>query len=348
MLFRKRRAQWRIFWRWVVNFLRAVVLKKEHLLPVVTVIHLTHKCNANCTGCSQARALTEQKHPELELEQWHRILRELFKVSPALYISGGEPTLSPLLVPVLKLARTMGFWPIVVNTNGLALERHPEVLQYADRTVVSMHSASLTRASRIMGVNPLRLRRVILALPKLVNEARKHGNQLNFNCPLSGHNIDSVAHLVSFASRLGVGISFTTSIVNHQPEVLSHDAMTQQKFRCFVELLQRLKKKVPGLILNSREQLKQMYTLKPFDCRPSCLLTVNPDGTVQSPCTQKYDRIPEILGSLLKQPTSQFLSPQLDYTQRYVACPGNCCKTCFLAPALSLRHPWSSFWTYLG
>lgn len=347
MLSRKTRARWRIFWRCVVNFFRVNVLKREHVLPVVNVIHLTHTCNANCRGCSQASALAEQKHPEITLEDWQAIMEKMLRLSPTLYVSGGEPTLSPILVPLLKWARERGFWPITVNTNGLALDKHPEVLRYADRIVVSLHSGSISRASHIMGVNILRLRHLILSLKHLAREARTHGNQVMLNCPLSGHNIDSVTHLISFAFRMQTPISFTPLIVNHEPEILRHEESLRLKYREFVDLLQRVKRRVPWIIANSRAQLQQMHDLAPFDCRPSCLLTVNPDGTVQNPCPHKYNERPAVIGSLIAANPREVLSLHLNYTGQFRSCPSHCCKTCFVAPALSLQHPWDSFWTYV-
>lgn len=96
MFNRKHSAQARIIWRWVINLWRALILGKDHVLPFVSVFHLTHRCDANCTWCSQREVIGEEEHPELPLEKLRTVLLRLFRLSPAIYITGGEPTLVSL------------------------------------------------------------------------------------------------------------------------------------------------------------------------------------------------------------------------------------------------------------
>lgn len=347
MFNRKHRAQARIIWRWVVNLWRALILGKDHVLPFVSVFHLTHRCDANCTWCSQRAVIGEEEHPEQPLEKLRTILLKLFKISPALYITGGEPTLCEELVPLLKMAREIGFWPITVNTNGLQLYRFPEILQYADRTVVSLHSHDVHLQCKILGVRPRGVFRLITHLRAFRRIAEDYGNKLLVNCVLSSENVHWAASVLKLCILDRTPLIINPAIIDRNPALEFASATMRRDYQDFLALVIKQKRRHPWVITNTRRYLMQIRDFGPFRCRPLCLLCVNPDGTIQNPCREKYPLVDETLGSLLNEEALAILKRNLNFEARFKGCKHNCCKTCYAEPALSLTHPLSAIGSFV-
>ena len=341
MFSRKTRAQVRTIWRWMVNIWRALILGKDHVLPFVNVFHPTHHCDANCRGCSQKERMKDGNHEDSSLEQLRIILLRMFKISPALYITGGEPTMHKELIAVLKMADEIGFWPISVNSNGLG-NRLPEVLCYADRTILSLHSVSANGQARLLGVNPKSVQRILENLRTFNRLALKHGNTLSVNCVLSTLNVHLAEDVLKLCLKNHIPLAIVPLIMDYSPEISRASEGYRVGYVSFVNKVIQAKRKAPKLIVNTFRYLEQIKELRSFRCRPSCIMTVNPDGTVQNPCPVKYVYPGELLGSLLEEDALPILQRTLDFEHSFWGCEFNCCKTCYAEPALSLAHPLSA------
>ncbi len=88
--------------------------------PLLAVIDLTNRCNFACPVCFAEVSSSEIYY--LELETVRRMLRALIERQPLpcrhIQFSGGEPTLHPQFLDILRMARDMGFDHIQVATNG--------------------------------------------------------------------------------------------------------------------------------------------------------------------------------------------------------------------------------------
>jgi 7,8-dihydro-6-hydroxymethylpterin dimethyltransferase len=89
--------------------------------PLLAVVDLTNQCNFRCPVCF---AETSTKGPVyyLDLDTVRRMLSALLARGPVpcrhIQFSGGEPTLHPQFLDILRMARDMGFNHIQVATNG--------------------------------------------------------------------------------------------------------------------------------------------------------------------------------------------------------------------------------------
>lgn len=118
-------------------------------------LHVAHACNLACESCSH---YSNHNHKGLlsldEARSW--ILPWSKRLRPAMFsLLGGEPAINPDLPAFVPLARA--FWPrarIRIATNGLLLDRHPELprrLAEAGDTIleVSIHHASDAYRNRL-------------------------------------------------------------------------------------------------------------------------------------------------------------------------------------------------------
>ncbi len=95
-------------------------------------IDLTNRCNMNCPICfanaNQAGYVYEPSYDEVI-----NMLKALRNENPirctAVQFSGGEPTVYPRLVDVIRAAKQMGFAQVQIATNGLAFAKNPALLQ---------------------------------------------------------------------------------------------------------------------------------------------------------------------------------------------------------------------------
>jgi hypothetical protein len=93
--------------------------------PLLAVIDLTNRCNYSCPVCF-ADAITERQTYYLDLPTVRRMLQALLDLGspPCRHVqfSGGEPTLHPQFLDIVRMARDMGFTHIQAATNGSRFE----------------------------------------------------------------------------------------------------------------------------------------------------------------------------------------------------------------------------------
>ena len=95
-------------------------LRGESIFPVCLEFDLTSRCSRNCRDCPSTRS---REHWEVSRGFVERLFAVLGGNVPGLLLTGGEPTISPLLPFTLGHARASGFLDIAVVTNGSHLDQ---------------------------------------------------------------------------------------------------------------------------------------------------------------------------------------------------------------------------------
>ena len=98
----------------------------------LALVDLTNRCNLKCPVCfANANAAGYVFEPSRE--QIHFMLKTLREQKPvgtvAVQFSGGEPTLSPLFLDAVSMARDLGFKQVQVATNGIRFANEPGFAQ---------------------------------------------------------------------------------------------------------------------------------------------------------------------------------------------------------------------------
>lgn len=97
------------------------------------IIDLTNRCNMKCSPCFMDANHTAYVH-EMSLEDLRSILTTARAIKPrreiSVLLSGGEPTLSPLFLDAIRLAKSFGF-RVHVATNGIKFAEDPSFAQQA-------------------------------------------------------------------------------------------------------------------------------------------------------------------------------------------------------------------------
>lgn len=157
---------------------------RSTVTPEVVNLHVTSVCNLHCTYCFGQFPGVSRPPPKVD---WRRIL-EALAVSRVQRVnfSGGEPTLFPELVPLLKHARGLGLSTSIV-TNGKKLT--DEVISLCDAVALSIDSdseavnAQLGRLTRGERSSYLRVMRLLAA------RVRKAQKVLKVNTVVTSINV---------------------------------------------------------------------------------------------------------------------------------------------------------------
>ena len=103
---------------------RSRLLEREGKMPLPKhlIFEPTVVCNLNCTMCERHVSAGALKKKELEFEEIRKFINNLPPSIESVYISGGEPTLRPDLIDIIKCFRKRG---MVVNfqSNGTLVDR---------------------------------------------------------------------------------------------------------------------------------------------------------------------------------------------------------------------------------
>lgn len=100
-------------------------------------VSLLSTCNLGCVYCTDSADLPKEnkvkRNTALSTEELVSIIRRLHEKLQleVIRLTGGEPLLSPHLIPVIKEIKRLGIDKIKLTTNGLLLERFSKPLQEA-------------------------------------------------------------------------------------------------------------------------------------------------------------------------------------------------------------------------
>lgn len=93
------------------------------------IIDITNRCNLNCPICfansNAAGHIVEYSYEEVVQIMEHFIKQRPYHAVIAQF-SGGEPTLHPRILDILKKAKELGFPHLMLNTNGIKMARSKE------------------------------------------------------------------------------------------------------------------------------------------------------------------------------------------------------------------------------
>jgi radical SAM protein with 4Fe4S-binding SPASM domain len=180
------------------------VVPQQFVAPLMVVWNFTNRCNLKCKHCYQDSEHAEIPD-ELTLEEKLAVVDQMKRHSvPMVAISGGEPTLSPDLIPVIERASAAGMH-ISIATNGTTLtparceELRDAGLRYVE---ISLDSVDAARHDAFRGIEGMWEKSVAGARNVVATEGLRLGIAM---CVHQG-NFDEVRQMIDFAENdLGAG-----------------------------------------------------------------------------------------------------------------------------------------------
>ena len=119
------------------NLYRREVLRTNVVVPYAAVFYTTHKCNLECTYCTQKEP--DVFSQELPTDQTIRLLRTIRKETDSILFTGGEPLLRADVEDLVRAAkRDIGFRSVLMVTNGTLLHKRQGLFDTLDGLIVSL------------------------------------------------------------------------------------------------------------------------------------------------------------------------------------------------------------------
>jgi len=206
--FRKRIAEHRPTVRGLVIVLKSLaefgpIVPQRFVSPLFAVWNFTNRCNLACKHCYQdsGKAALDD---ELSLQEKLDLVDQMGSAHlPMLALSGGEPTMSPDLLPVLRRAQQYGMHAtIATNGTTMTAELAGRLAEAGLRYVeISLDSVDPARHDAFRGVAGMWQRAVAGAGVVAATAGLRLGIAM---CVHQG-NFHEVRDMISFAESLGAG-----------------------------------------------------------------------------------------------------------------------------------------------
>lgn len=267
------------------------VLQRVGRVPLrQLVIDVTYRCNSRCLMCN---IWNSQPSPELTTEQFDSILADpLFRSVERLMISGGEPTLRPDLLELVKacLQRMPSLTALSLITNGLAPDR--VVAVYGDiarlcheqgiRLSISVSLDGVGEIHDQMRNIPGAFAKVSKTLEGLTELRQQLGFYLGVGCVVCHVNLHHLPELESWCHERNLDLGFQL-VGFHDTYV---DNLAQREQLEFTEddkpvLYSLLSKLAAGMSLRNPMACYWGDMLQMYSC----------GGQRQSPCTFLVDSL---------------------------------------------------------
>ena len=202
--------------------------------PKKVILNLTYVCNNHCTFCAVGTRTQLHGHPERQKEHLERHRAQGVTM---LDIDGGEPTLHPELIPLVRYARHLGYRNVNVTTNGrlLVYEDFAKRLVRSGLTTLlfSVHGPDAQTHAQQVGVAEA-FEQTVAGIRNAV-KFKPAGVELGLNITLTRSNTEKLPQVAQLAWDLGLpwmNVQFLTpfgrATKGHAPDTERAAAVTKQ------------------------------------------------------------------------------------------------------------------------
>ncbi|MBN1660601.1 MAG: radical SAM protein [Anaerolineae bacterium] len=289
--------------------------------PLSFYLELTPACNNNCLACGNTfmantwRTIASE-HPPLPAAGWRQVVEWLRPFAYRLKLTGGEPTLHPEFVEIVRHLATTGI-PFTLFTNGRWRDADQLLGLLAatpnfEGLLVSLHGSHAAHHEAFTAT-PGSFDDTVQG----VRAAVKRSIGVNLSCVLTAHNWDRIDEMVALAHRLGTqGIVFN----RYLGRPMAGLAPTPDQLHAAIERVEALRTAGARVKLGNCVPTCFLPTAQPGCLAGVAFLTIDPWGRAR-PC----NHTPEIVGHVLEQPIEHIWhSPEMKAWRqsRSEACTG--------------------------
>jgi MoaA/NifB/PqqE/SkfB family radical SAM enzyme len=274
--------------------------------PHIAVYYVTMQCNLNCAYCEDfGSRRNQQVTPAPPLEDAKQILKIIRTGVDRLWLTGGEPLMHPQILELLSYARNeLNFREISLITNGMLLanviamsgaSRHDkaisthkkiaspsarnDILSFLDHLIISLDSTD-PQALNMVSVPDAYAETVIANAREAASLQKKYNFKLILNAVVTPETLPGMEKLLAFCTENYAKISFSPQSVNNLPR---YELVTSPEYRAFIEKVIKLKKQ-GAPILGSVSYFKVLLDQSPYECYPTLVPRIMPDGWLAYPC----------------------------------------------------------------
>jgi MoaA/NifB/PqqE/SkfB family radical SAM enzyme len=326
------------------------------LSPRLAVYYVTLQCNLNCAYCEEFGS--RRNHlvtPAPTLEKAKQILKAIRSGVDRLWITGGEPLMLPHLVDLLEYARRdLKFREISLITNGTLLSdrlradrlahstlrtfQPSSLLTVLDRLIISLDSVDPQALNKV-SVPDAYAETVIANAREAASLQKDHHFKLILNAVITPETLPGMEKLVAFCRENDAQISFSPQSVNNLPR---YELVTSPEYCALIDQLIRWKKQ-GAPILGSHVYFKILKDQTPYECYPTLIPRIMPDGWLTYPCRPMEKAGGEHGGRAvnllhIKTWDEAWAIAREKYGDAPTSCV-SCFQQCYAEPSLMQAHP---------
>lgn len=259
------------------NIYRRKVLGSTVVTPYSAIFYATHKCNLDCTYCTQKNP--EVFSEELDTERTIEIFRRIRKDVDTLLITGGECLMRRDIEELVRAAKQdCGFRSVVMVTNGVLLDKRQPIFDHLNGLIVSLDaitydpSEPMSKSAQI----PKVLENLQLAKSKLAPGA------ITLSCVLELWNLDEAERILEYCRQNDFQFSVQSAQNNGKHPNFTY--LKDARYQAFVDKLVNMRQAGAARINGTPKLLNTLLRFEEFKCYPTMFPRVYPNGDVFYPC----------------------------------------------------------------
>ena len=316
------------------NLWRRRVSGTSVVTPYSAVFYATHKCNLDCSYCTQKnpKVFSEEVDTETTLLIFKAIRRDV----DTLLITGGECLMRPDIEELVRAAkREIGFRSVLAVTNGVLLHKREKVLDHLNGLIVSLdamsHDASepMSKSAQV----PRVLDNLMLAKSKL------RPGSITLSCVLDLWNLDEAERILEYCREHGFQFSVQSS--QNNGKYPNFRFLSDPRYQAFVDKLIAMRREGAARINGTPKLLRTLLRFEEFTCYPTMFPRVYPNGDVFYPC----EVLRKIAGNVLEEGS---IAACFRRGRRLYGETPRCKNNCFLFGNVLSSYYVDDFWGLAG
>jgi len=271
------------------NVYRREILRTNVVGPYAAIFYTTHKCNLECTYCTQKEP--DVFSQELPTRETIEILRIIRRETDSILFTGGEPLLRADIEDLVAAARRdLKFRSVLLVTNGTLLHKRLEMLDSLHGLIVSLDS--LTADPEDPASKSGNVRRVLENLQQA--KARLRPGEITISSVIEEWNIGEIERILDYCAGEGFVFSTQSALREKMPNLRLRQ---NPRYRALTEKIIERRRAKSQAINGTPKLLRTVLEFGDFQCFPTMFPRVYPNGDVFYPC----EPLKKIGGNLLRE-----------------------------------------------
>ena len=259
------------------NLYRRKVLRTRVIAPYAAIFYTTHKCNLDCTYCTQKEP--DVFSDELSTADTLRLLRIIRRETDSIVFTGGEPTLRADLDELLTAARRrLNFRSVMLITNGTLLDRRPTIFDHITGLVISLDALTMDPSSPHS--KPAALPKVLENI-QLAKSRMPRANNISISTVIEEWNVAEIERILDWCGEQGFVFATQSALKEKMPNL---KLVADPKYLELVRKIIERRKQNLQPINGTPRSIETLLTFGDFQCYPTMFPRVYPNGDVFYPC----------------------------------------------------------------
>lgn len=272
------------------NLYRREILRTNVVAPYAAIFYTTHKCNLECTYCTQKEPdVFSQELPKRETIE---ILRVIRRETDSILFTGGEPLLRADIEQLVAAARhDLKFRSVLLVTNGTLLHKRLHMLDSLHGLIVSLDSltADPTDPASKSGNVPRVLENLQLAKARIASPG-----SITISSVIEEWNIGEIERILDYCAEQGFVFATQSALKEKMPNLRLRQ---NPRYRALTEKIIERRRAKSQPINGTPKLLRTVLEFGDFQCFPTMFPRVYPNGDVFYPC----EPLKKIGGNLLRE-----------------------------------------------